>query len=178
MDALVQAVESFVSNGASAVTDAWALDAVSMIGRHIEGFMGHPDGSDAEAMLVGSYLAGLALSNARLGLVHGLAHPLGARYGAAHGVVCAVCFPHVMRFNLAAVGGKYDAICRALDGDAIETVRRLCVRLGIRSPFSGAALRDEDGIVRETLASGSTKANPRPVSAADVNVLLAAIFAA
>lgn len=176
MDALVQAAESFVSTGATEVTDSWALESVGLLTRSLEGFMRDPAGPDAEKALIGSYLAGLALSSARLGLVHGLAHPLGTRYSAAHGVVCAVCFPHVMEFNRNAVGDKYEKLCHAAGGDIVDEALRLQKVLHVRSPFSGEELRDEEGIIRETMASGSTKANPRPVSAADVEAVLRKIF--
>ena len=61
-----------------------------------------------------TYLAGLALSNARLGVIHGLAHPLGARYHAAHGLVCGVLLPHVLEFNRDWMQDKYDRMCAAL----------------------------------------------------------------
>jgi len=126
-------------------------------------------------------MAGVALANARLGLVHGLAHPIGARTGAHHGLVCALLLDAVLEFNLQtserrmaelawAVGAAkkntsipeaaraFIAFCRALRQD-----------VGIeRKPEALQVPSDElPSVITETLASGSTKSNPRPVSAED-----------
>jgi alcohol dehydrogenase len=178
MDALTQAVEAFVSKGATWISDVLALRAVELIAPNLERVFGGGTGDEAEHLLQGSYLAGMALSNARLGLAHGLAHPLGALYRQPHGLVCAVLLPHVLEFNRETIGRKYEQIGAALGGDALESVRRLLKTLNIRSPFQGQALREKRRIIKETLAgSGSTAANPRPVTEKDVETILAAVFA-
>jgi alcohol dehydrogenase class IV len=176
MDALTQAMEAFTSRHATWMSDAWALKAVELIGANLAPACGGEGGPRYESLLLGSMLAGLALSHARLGIVHGLAHPLGARYHAAHGLVCAVCLPIALEFNRDDAGGKYARLCRALDGDAVERVRALLTGLGLVSPFRGRRVADRAGIVEETLASGSTKANPRAVEPGDVEWFLDRIF--
>lgn len=177
MDAFTQAVEAYLSIKATWFSDQQALKAVELINASVEQvYDGGGNASSRQDLLQGSYLAGLALSNARLGVVHGLAHPLGVRYHQPHGLVCAVCLPPVLEFNRGSVGAKFDRLAACVSQDVAARARELLVRLGITSPFRGAALRDEKGIVAETLASGSTAANPRPVTDVDVSGLLAQIF--
>ena len=175
MDALTQAIESYCSAGAVWFTDALALKAVAMIHGSLEAVY-HGQKEKQEELLTGSYLAGIALSNARLGIVHGLAHPLGARFHAPHGLVCAVCLPHALAFNRAAVPAKYDHLSNVVSMDIEEYVQGLQQHLELRSPFAGMHLVDREAIIDETLASGSTKANPRKVTADDVSLLLDRLF--
>jgi alcohol dehydrogenase class IV len=177
MDALTQAIESSASRHATRATDALALEALRSIRGGIEAVFVASTDPRAEDLLVGSYLAGLALANARLGLVHGLAHPLGAVYHQPHGLVCALCLPAVLEFNRMAMGEKYARVSEAMGDDAIRETRRLIRALGLASPFTGQPIRCREAIVAETLASGSTAANPRPVTAEAVNALLDGLFA-
>ena len=178
LDALTQAVEAFTSRHATWLSDQLALRGLGLIAANVESVFAGARDTAADELLTGSYLAGLALSMARLGVVHGLAHPLGTRYHAAHGIVCAVCLPLAIEMNRATVGPKYDAMSRAAGGDLLARTRQLLDRLAIRSPFQGQALTDREGIVAETLASGSTAANPKAVSAEDVEELLRRLFEA
>jgi alcohol dehydrogenase class IV len=138
------------------------------------------DGDRAAAgpLLQGSYLAGLALSHARLGIVHGLAHPLGARWHAPHGLVCACCLPAALRFNATATAAARQRLTLLLGRDIEDLVAELMAHFELVSPFKGQPLRDCDGILRETIGSaGSTAANPRNVTAEDAMALLREIFA-
>jgi len=178
MDAFSQAVEPFVSRKATWITDSMAMEAARLISGALEQVFRGARGDHARDLLVGSYLAGLALSNARLGLVHGLAHPLGTRYHAPHGLVCGVCLPAVIEFNRGVAGDKYDRLSSAL-GDDVHTIAvRLLEALEITSPFAGREVSDRQGIIDETLASGSTAANPRDVTAEDVDAVLEHLFQA
>jgi len=176
MDALTQAVESYVSTGATWFSDAFALEAVKLVNAGLPEVFHGRTGEAAMQLLQGSYMAGVALSHSRLGVVHGLAHPLGCRYHVAHGLACAVCLPPALAFNREAMGAKYAALGGLVGGDLLEHVSRLLDELGITSPFAGQPVADRDAIVRETLASGSTRANPRPVGEAEAGELLDAIF--
>jgi alcohol dehydrogenase class IV len=179
MDAFVQAIESFTSKGATRLTDLLATEGLRLVDRSLEKCCsGKACLGEFADLLHGSYLTGCALSNARLGLVHGLAHPLGARFGAAHGLVCAVCLPVVLEFNRKAIGDKYGRLERIIGGDPIERVRGLMATLGIRSPFAGRTLYDTDAVVDEVMASGSTAANPRAVTREDVKGILVSMFEA
>lgn len=186
LDAFVQAIESYLSLGANPFSDALALDAAVRIGEWIRA--AYQDGSDLEArehMACGSMMAGLALASARLGLVHGIAHPLGALYGLPHGKACALLLPHVLEFNAPVCDSKMAQLSRALgvsqrssDVEAAYSLvvwtRELCAELGCWMAFGDFGLREEDfdEIIEATLASGSTKSNPRKVKAEDVRRLL------
>ncbi len=175
MDALTQAIESYCSKGASWLTDTLALQALA----HIHGSLKrayYGDNGAFDELMTGSYLAGLALSNARLGLVHGLAHPLGARFHAPHGLVCAVCLPYVLEYNKDVIPEKYMRMSEVVGEDLLGYIRTLGGRLQLQSPFTGKTLRDPDAVVDEILASGSTKANPREVTGEDARRILISIF--
>lgn len=176
MDAFVQAIEAYSSCKATWLSDRLALQAIGMINTSLEAFHAVPSSAAADTMLTASYLTGLAFSFSRLGAVHGLAHPLGVRYRQAHGLVCAVCLPPVLAFNRAELGTKYADMCASVGGDLVERTEHLLARFGLRSPFAGADVVDREAIIAETLASGSTAANPRRVTATDANRLLDAIF--
>jgi len=177
MDALTQAVESFISKHATWFSDQFASKAVAMIASSLQTVLRNPKQETLEGLMTGSLLAGMALSHARLGIVHGLAHPLGARYNVPHGLTCAVCLPHAIEFNRPAIGSKYEVLCQLVGADLRDFTVRLTNQLGIRSPFAVLQVREKDRIVEETLASGSTKANPRPVGREDVLWFLDRIFA-
>ncbi|MDD5705638.1 MAG: iron-containing alcohol dehydrogenase [Kiritimatiellae bacterium] len=175
LDALTQAYESLVSRYATPFTRALSELALKGI---VESLPPMFDGDRAAAprLLESSYLAGLALSHARLGVVHGLAHPLGARWHAAHGLVCACCLPAALRFNAAATAGDMARLKQLIGQDFAELIETWLRKFGLTSPFKGTPLRETADIVRETLASGSTAANPRPVTGDDVIALLREIF--
>jgi alcohol dehydrogenase class IV len=186
LDAFTQAVESYVSVGANPYTDPLALEAAVLTAGSVRA--AYRDGQDREArtsMALGSMLAGLALASARLGLVHGIAHPLGLLYGLAHGQACALLLPHVMEHNAAPCEARFATLARALGvtqspNDTLATValivwtRELCAALGCWQPLSQVGLREADYpvIIEATLASGSTRSNPRPVTEAAVRRLL------
>ncbi|NPV48984.1 MAG: iron-containing alcohol dehydrogenase [Armatimonadetes bacterium] len=185
LDALTQAIESYVSTGANPVSDMLCEESIRRIAGSLRRAVA--DGSDREAresMALGSLLAGLALASARLGLVHGLAHPLGALYGLPHGQVCGALLPHVMVYNMRAAGPKYARLARMLglgaDASAlVGWVEALVHDLGAQLNFAAAGLSEVDipAIVPPTLASGSSRHNPRPVDEAGVRELLATLIA-
>jgi alcohol dehydrogenase class IV len=178
MDAFTQSVESFLSRYGTWLTRTVALESAVMVRSALPQMFERFEPGAAERLLYGSYLAGIALSNARLGLVHGLAHPLGARCGVPHGLACAVCLPPVLDFNRPAAPDLFRELGGALGGDPAEVARGLLARLRLASPFSGREPPDLPGIVEETMASGSTAANARDVSAADVERIVRGLFAA
>ena len=181
-DAFVQAVEAYVSRGASPLTDSLALEAARLAAGSLETAVREPENRAArEAMALASTMAGLALNTARLGLVHGIAHPAGAVTGAAHGLLCGLLLPYVIEFNLEAAEAKYAALARQLgvcererpDGEAagafLAWTRGLLERLGVppRLGDVGLTAGDLPYVAAESMPSGSTKANPRPVSQED-----------
>lgn len=177
LDAFIQAFESYTSRHATPFTRALSELALTRIARALLPLY-QGDHAAAADMLEASYLAGLALSHARLGVIHGLAHPLGVRFHAAHGLVCACCLPAALAFNRDAVRADLDSLKARHGLDVEALVAEWLGAMRLASPFAGRALADRDAVIRETLASGSTAANPRPVSADDAATLLDTIFTA
>ncbi len=184
MDALTQAIEAFTSIGSSAFTDCLAKESVTRLGKWLP--LAYRDGSlwpARENAALGSLLAGLALASARSGLVHGLAHPLGLLYDIPHGLVCALLLPPVMVFNTPACEGRYAALAQALEvgetaEDLVKWIRGLCTELNIGPPLASCGLCERDflRLLPPTMASGSTKHNPREVTEEDVCALLRGIL--
>ena len=177
MDALVQAIEAFTSIHATAITDALAFDAACRLARWLP--VAYEDGSNLEARehcAMGSLMAGMALANSRLGAVHGIAHPLGARYGLEHGVVCGLLMPHVMKLNRPFVGDKYERLSAAVGEDIVGLVERLVERFGLKKALEGVVIPREDfpAIVAESMPSGSLKANAKKITEGDVEAILTA----
>lgn len=178
MDAFTQAVEGYTSRWASPITDTVALDAALRIGKHLPAACERPDNlAPREQVALGSLLAGIALDNARLGLVHALAHPVGVATGLPHGVVCAALLPHVIEFNLEAAREKYRAIAAGLRVPSVDVVsafvRSLNRRLGIDARIAGVTIPADalPAIGAESMKSGSMPTNPRdatPEQAAEV----------
>ncbi len=185
LDALTQAIESYVSTGANPVSDLLCEESIRRLAGSLRQAV--DDGADRRAredMALGSLLAGLALAGARLGLVHGLAHPLGALYHLPHGQVCGALLPHVMAYNLRVAGPKYARLARMLDLGAdppalVAWVAALVRDLGAQLNFAKAGLNEADfpRLVPPTLASGSSRHNPRPVDEPGVRELLKDLMA-
>jgi len=193
-DALTQAIESYVSKNASPLTDALATQAIRLIGRSLQRAYHH--GTDLAArtdVALGSLLAGMALTNARLGAVHGLAHPLGVRFGLPHGLVCALLLPYEMAYNLRGdyplaevTRRKYAHVAELLGLDvtglsplqagerATDYVFKLNRELGLdrRLREFGVTEADLPILAAESLPSGSLKANPRPPTQEEMEELL------
>ena len=175
LDAFIQAYESYTSRHATPFTRALSELAMVRISRALLPLYQGDLGAAAD-MLESSYLAGVALSHARLGVIHGLAHPLGARTGVAHGLVCALCLPACLAFNRPVI--QHDlADLKARHGLDVEAqVEAWLGAMKLDNPLAGRPVADRDAFIRETLASGSTAANPRAVTAEDVSALLDALL--
>lgn len=184
-DAFTQAIESYLSVGASPLTDPLALDAVVRLEAHLERAV--RDGSDREArtqVAQGSMTAGITLNNARLGLVHGLAHPVGYRTHAHHGLVCGLLLPAVLRFNAEAARVKLARLAEACrlpvpsPDDFILRVREIQHNVGLTGGLREIGLGREafEEVARDSMPSGSTKSNPRKVTEADALAVLEAAY--
>lgn len=184
VDALTHAIEGYLTRGAWALTDALHLKAIELIG----GALRDSVRGDAEAgatMALGQYVAGMGFSNVGLGLVHGMAHPLGAFYNTPHGVANAILLPHVMRYNAVACGEKFRDIARALgvacDGlsleqaqmAAVDAVEALNREVGIPPALREVGVREEDiaQLAAAALADVCTGGNPRSVTLQDIEQL-------
>ena len=184
MDALTHAIEGYLTKDAWEMTDFLELKAISLIARHLRNAVNNP--SDLEAisgMALAQYIAGMGFSNVGLGIVHSMAHPLGALYDTPHGVANALLLPYVMEFNAQAAREKYQDIAMAMglnrfelspQGDfsalAIAAVRQLSIDIGIPQKLCEIGVKKED---LETLAGAAfndvcTPGNPRDVTVADI----------
>jgi alcohol dehydrogenase class IV len=188
-DALCQAIESYTSIGAGPITDALCVRAIELIGGHLA--RAYVDGQDLaarEAMCMGSLMAGMAMATARLGGVHGMAHPLGSHFNIPHGVICGLLLPYTMAYNLDYATAKYAHVAKLLGEDtaglapaqaaarAVERVRALMAEIGIPLHLREFGVRADDFevIIAESLPSGSLQHNPRPLAAEDVHHILEA----
>lgn len=177
MDAFTQAVEAFTSRYATWMSDSFALKGVELIAANLAAVYRDGSAEERQGLLTGSYLGGLGFSMGRLGVVHGLAHPLGLRYHAPHGLVCGICLPHAIELNREAMGAKYDRLSQAVGADLLDWTRGMLAHLQMVSPFKGQPIIEQATIIRETLPAWSTQANPKPITAEDVELLLGKIFA-
>jgi alcohol dehydrogenase len=175
LDALCQAVESLASIHATAITEALSLRAAELLAGSLEAAVRHPNDRAARtAASYGSLMAGMALGNARLGVVHGIVHPLGIRYGIPHGLACGVLLPTALEYNREAMGDKYDALARAFGDDPAAFTRDLLGRVDVPEGFRDFRVDPAafETIADESLPSGSLKANPRKVTREDVIAML------
>ncbi|NLD74953.1 MAG: iron-containing alcohol dehydrogenase, partial [Chloroflexi bacterium] len=159
-----------------------------LIGRSLErAYAAGDDLSAREDMAYGSLMAGMAMASARLGGVHGMAHPLGSHFSIPHGVICGLLLPYTMEYNLAYAGKKYAEVYRLMGGAAsgeadadaraaVEGVRGLLGRIGIPTRLRDYGVGEEHlpQIIDESLPSGSLQHNPRPLAAEDVRAILEA----
>lgn len=191
IDALVHAVESYISNFASDITRALSIAAIKMIVNALPEVYKHPDSLDArERMATGSLMAGLAFGNAGVGAVHALAYPLGGRYHLSHGLSNALMFTHVMRWNLSscpeyfvdialAMGAKAD-INQAEAGDyVIQTLESLCRVVEIPDGLREFGIDYSDLRSLAEAASGVTRLlrnNPRELSVDDIEAIYQAAY--
>lgn len=189
MDSLAQAIEGYTSMHANEFTRPLSREAVRLIGHNL--LRAHSDGDDLparDAMLKASFLGAVAFANCRLGAVHGIAHPVGVRYHAPHGVVCAILLPYVMRFNMPDCVEDYARLAReweiakkktsarAMAASLIGMVEDLNHKVGIPPKLREIGLRQEDisAIAEESLPSGSMAANRRKMIKEDIEALLEA----
>ena len=178
LDALTQLIEPYVSARANPLVDPYCIDGI----RRIAGALrrAYYDGADREArreMSLASLFGGMALANAGLGVVHGFAAPLGGRWKAPHGTLCAAVLPHGMAANIAALRmraphhpalERYATIASVLTGrneasaeDGIDWVRTLCVELNVPSLRTwGIAEADLPDVVEKAARASSMQANP------------------
>ena len=179
MDALTHAIEGLITKGAWEMSDMFEIKAIEMINRYLETAVNEPTNEEARnGMAVAQYIAGMAFSNVGLGLVHGMAHPLGAIFDIPHGVANALLLPTVMAFNAPAALDKYADIAKAMNvyrpgmsqeeaaDAAVRAVRELAVRVGIPQHLSELGIQESDleRLSQAAQADVCTPGNPREVT--------------
>ena len=179
MDALTHAIEGLITKGAWEMSDMFEIKAIEMINRYLETAVNEPTNEEARnGMAVAQYIAGMAFSNVGLGLVHGMAHPLGAIFDIPHGVANALLLPTVMAFNAPAALDKYADIAKAMNvyrpsmsqeeaaDAAVRAVKELAVRVGIPQHLSELGIQESDleRLSQAALADVCTPGNPREVT--------------
>jgi len=179
LDALTHAIEGLITKGAWEMSDMFEIKAIEMIARYLETATNEPSNAEARnGMAVAQYIAGMAFSNVGLGVVHGMAHPLGAIFDIPHGVANALLLPTIMEFNAPAALDKYVQIAKAMDvystgmtkeeaaDAAVKAVRELSIRLGIPQHLSELGIKesDLDKLAESAYADVCTPGNPREVS--------------
>ncbi|POW55341.1 lactaldehyde reductase [Candidatus Pantoea alvi] len=184
IDALTHAIEGYVTRGAWKLTDMLHLDAIEIISQSLRDAV-EGDMQALEQMALGQYVAGMGFSNVGLGLVHGMAHPLGAFYNVPHGVANAILLPRVMAWNADYTGEKYRAIARAMGVKtdtlslaearqaAVEAVKQLCRDVGIPASLRDVGLNPDDipALAQAALDDVCTGGNPREATLEDIKAL-------
>lgn len=191
MDALTHAIEGYITKGAWEMSDMFELEAIRMIHRHLATAVREPRNAEARSgMALAQYIAGMAFSNVGLGLVHGMAHPMGSLFDVPHGVANALLLPSLMEFNAPAAKTKYREIARAMgvnpDGmtddeaaaAACKAVKDLAIEVGIPQHLSelGIAEGDIDRLSEQAFADVCTPGNPRDVTLEEIKSLYRAVL--
>ena len=179
LDALTHAIEGLITKGAWEMSDMFEIKAIEMIARYLETAVAEPSNVEARnGMAVAQYIAGMAFSNVGLGVVHGMAHPLGARFDIPHGVANALLLPIVMEFNAPAALEKYVEIAKAMNvyvsgmtaeqaaDAAVNAVKELSVKVGIPQHLSELGIKESDleMLAADAFADVCTPGNPREVN--------------
>ncbi len=178
MDALVHAIEGYITKAAWELTDMVHLKAIEIISKNLrKSVKGDPAGR--EAMALGQYIAGMGFSNVGLGIDHSMAHPLSAVYDIPHGTACAILLAPVLKFNAPATGERYREVARAMGvpnvddmtqeeyrAAAIDAVAKLSTDVGIPTKLSELGVKDKDidFLAESALADACTPGNPRDVT--------------
>ena len=180
IDALVHAVEAYVSNAHSPITDLHALEAIRLVTTNLVAATQCPDDLATRAkMMLGSLYAGLAFSNASLGAVHAMAHSLGGFLDFAHGEANALLLPHVIRFNYQAAADRYMQIGVAMglrdptEASVVSEVTRLLEAVGINQSLGKLGLHRKDipELARKAMQDACMVTNPRRPVQQDIEVI-------
>lgn len=187
MDALTQAIESYISIGAFPLTESLSLGAASLLINNLQSACRNSNEMTFNANIaLGSLMGGIAFANAKLGLVHGLAHPLGILSGLPHGLICGLLLPVAIEFNAPAAGKKLANLSRYaglshINGSDDQAYNNLLCKIRTMNDDMELSMHKKklipekskwDNIVSQTLASGSTKSNPRKVMENDITNIL------
>ncbi len=184
MDALTHAIEGYITGGAWELSDMFHLKAIEIIARSLRAAVEN-DPKGREDMALGQYVAGMGFSNVGLGIVHSMAHPLGALYDTPHGIANAIILPTVMEYNAEATGEKYREIARAMgvaDVDsmtqeeyrqaAINAVRKLSEDVGIPADLKEIVKEEDIPFLAQSAYDDACRpGNPKETSVEDITAL-------
>ena len=191
MDALTHAMEGYITKGAWELTDMFQLKTIEMIFKYLPEAVANPTSLEArDGMAVAQYVTGMGFSNAGLGIVHGMAHPLGAYYNIPHGVANALLLPYILEFNAPCALPKYRVMAQAAGIDTagmsdqqaaaalIKAVCDLSVKIGIPQKLSELNVKESDipALAKAAFADVCTPGNPRDVAVADLEELYKKAF--
>ncbi len=184
MDALTHAIEGYITKGAWELSDMFHLKAIEIISKSLRGAVDNtPDGR--KEMALGQYIAGMGFSNVGLGIVHSMAHPLGALYDTPHGVANAIILPTVMEYNAPCTGEKYRDIAKAMGVKgtesmsqeeyrkaAVDAVKQLSQDVGIPADLK-AIVKEEDipFLAQSAYDDACRPGNPRDTSVEEITEL-------
>lgn len=184
MDALTHAIEGYITKGAWELSDMFHLKAIEIISNNLRGAVDNtPEGR--EGMALGQYVAGMGFSNVGLGIVHSMAHPLGALYNTPHGVANAIILPTVMEYNAEATGDKYKYIAKAMGVEgvddmtqeeyrkaAIDAVKKLSDDVGIPKDLKEIVKEEDlDFLSQSAFDDACRPGNPRDTSVEEIKEL-------
>ncbi len=186
MDALTHAIEGYITKGAWVMSEMYELQAIKMIAENLPLAVEEPRNPvGREGMALAQYIAAQAFSNVGLGLVHGMAHPMGSLFDVPHGVANALLLPTIMEFNKPCCIKKFGVIAQTMGVDttgmtedeaaqaAVDAVKALSIRVGIPQHMSelGIKASDIDALADQALADVCTPGNPRDVTLDDIKAL-------
>lgn len=181
MDALTHAIEGYITRGAWALSDMFHITAIKMISENLRAAVRNED-YGREGMALGQYVAGMGFSNVGLGLVHSMAHPLGALYDTPHGVANAIILPVVMEYNASASGEKYRDIAVAMGVEeaktmslpdarkaAVDAVKKLARDVGIPADLKDIVKKEDvEFLAKSAYADACRPGNPRETSVEEI----------
>ena len=183
MDALTHAIEGYITKGAWQLSDMFHLKAIEIIAKSLRGAVDNT-AEGREGMALGQYIAGMGFSNVGLGLVHSMAHPLGALYDTPHGIANAIILPTVMEYNAAYTGEKYRDIAQAMGVDttgmtveeyrkaAVDAVKQLSKDVGIPENLKEIVKEEDlDFLSKSALADACCPGNPRETTVEEIKEL-------
>ena len=184
MDALTHAIEGYITKGAWEMTDMFHLKAIEIISKSLRGAVENtPEGR--EGMALGQYIAGMGFSNVGLGIVHSMAHSLGAVYDTPHGVANAILLPTIMEYNAPCTGDKYKYIAKAMGVEgvdemsqeeyrkaAVNAVKKLSADVGIPADLKAIVKEEDlDFLSESAYADACRPGNPRDTSVEEIKEL-------
>ena len=186
LDALTHAIEGYITKGAWEMSDMFEIEAIRMINKYLRTAVFEPTNPvGRNGMAVAQYIAGMAFSNVGLGVVHGMAHPMGSLFDIPHGVANAMLLPTVMEFNAPVCLDKYVEIAKAMDAyregmtkeeaaeAACKAVRDLAIEVGIPQHLTEIGIKEEDipALAEQAITDVCTPGNPREVTKEDIIAL-------